>query len=89
MSIHNEGKRKEKQKMIQQEKAPAQGNGSFPTFLTIRRTAATGLLSEHYLRQLVARGECPGIRTGNRFLVNLEALVELLEQQSRKGAGES
>ena len=59
-------------------------NGSLPTFLTIRKAAATGLLSEHHLRQMVARGECPGIRTGNRFLVNLDALVQLLDQQSRK-----
>lgn len=56
-----------------------------PTFRTIRQTAATGILSEHRLRLLVAEGRCPGIRTGNRFLVNLEALAELLDKQSREG----
>lgn len=54
-----------------------------PEFKTIRQTAASGLISEHYLRQLVARGECPGIRSGNRFLVNFTALSEKLDRDSR------
>ena len=53
------------------------------TFKTVRQTAALGILPEHRLRLLVARGECPGIRTGNRFLVNVEALVEKLDAESR------
>lgn len=56
-----------------------------PTFKTIRQTAATGILSEHRLRLMVAAGTCPGIRTGNRFLVNVDALAEMLERESRKG----
>lgn len=55
-----------------------------PTFKTIRQTAATGLLTEHRLRLMVAQGTCPGIRTGNRFLVNVEALADLLDKQSRE-----
>ncbi len=55
-----------------------------PTFKTIRQTAATGILSEHRLRILVAKGECPGIKTGNRFLINNEALSEMLEAQSKQ-----
>lgn len=55
-----------------------------PEFKTIRQTAATGIITENYLRQLVARGECPGIRSGNRFLVNVSALCEMLESESRK-----
>lgn len=43
-----------------------------------------GVLSEHYLRLMVAQGRCPGIYSGNTFLVNLEALEELLERESRK-----
>lgn len=54
------------------------------TFKTIRQTAAMGVLSEHRLRLMVAQGNCPGIRTGNRFLVNVEALSELLDRQSRE-----
>lgn len=57
------------------------------TFKTIRQTAATGILSEHRLRLMVAQGVCPGIQTGNRFLVNVEALAEQLDRQSRTGKG--
>ena len=58
--------------------------GKFVKFLTIRKTAATGIMSEHYLRLLVAQGKCPGIRAGNRFLINIEALAEQLDAESRK-----
>lgn len=54
------------------------------TFKTVRQTAALGILSEHRLRLLVAQGLCPGIRTGNRFLVNVEALAEKLDAESRR-----
>lgn len=56
-----------------------------PEFKTIRQTAATGILSEHRLRLMVAEGKCPGIRTGNRFLVNVTALAEMLDKESRAG----
>lgn len=56
-----------------------------PTFKTIRQTAALGILSEHRLRLMVAAGDCPGIRTGNRFLINVEALAEKLDYESRTG----
>lgn len=56
-----------------------------PKFLTIRQVAATGLLSEHRLRIMVAEGRCPGIQTGNRFLVNITALAEQLDLESRAG----
>lgn len=55
-----------------------------PEFKTIRQTAATGLTSEHHLRQLVAQGKCPGVRSGNRFLVNVTALYEMLDAESRR-----
>lgn len=54
-----------------------------PVFRTIRQTAALGILSEHRLRLMVAAGECPGIQAGNRFLVNVSALTEQLDRQSR------
>ena len=53
-------------------------------FRTIRQTAATGLISEHRLRLMVAAGTCPGIQTGNRFMVNVGALEELLDTMSRQ-----
>ena len=53
------------------------------TFKTIRQVAALGVLPEYRIRLLVAQGKCPGIYAGNRFLVNVEALAEMLNQQSR------
>lgn len=58
-----------------------------PEFKTIRQTAATGLISEHYLRLMVKRGECPGVWSGNRYLVNVQALAEILDAQSRSRIG--
>ena len=55
-----------------------------PEFKTIRQTAATGILSEHRLRLMVAAGICPGIQTGHRFLINVTALSEMLDTESRK-----
>lgn len=53
-------------------------------FKTIRQTAETGLISERQLRLMVAQGKCPGIYTGNRFMINVAALEELLEARSRE-----
>ena len=58
-----------------------------PEFKTIRQTAATGILSEHRLRIMVAQGVCPGLRVGNRFLVNVSALAEMLDSMSRRQKG--
>ena len=55
-----------------------------PTFKTIRQTAALKILPENRIRLLVAQGRCPGIYTGNRFMVNVEVLAEMLDQQSRE-----
>lgn len=55
-----------------------------PNFKTIRQAAATGILTEHRIRLMVAAGTCPGIRAGNRFLVNMDALAEMLDRESRK-----
>lgn len=54
------------------------------TFKTIRQTAATGIAPENFLRRLVAQGKCPGIYSGNRFLINVEALAEQLDSESRQ-----
>lgn len=59
-------------------------------FKTIRQTAATGLISEHFLRMIVKQNRCPGIYSGTRFLVNVDALAEMLDADSRTvGAGRS
>lgn len=52
-------------------------------YLTIRQTAARGPLPERLLRQWEKQGKLPGVRSGNRFLVNYSLLLELLEAESR------
>lgn len=52
-------------------------------FLTIRQTAATGLITEHRLRIMVKQGACPGIYHGPKFMVNVTALEEQLDAESR------
>ena len=55
---------------------------SIPTFLTIRQTAATGVISEHHLRMMEKQGRLPGIRTGKTFRVNFEMLIAQLDRES-------
>ena len=57
-----------------------------PEFKTIRQVAKSKLISENYLRQLVAQNKCPGIYSGNRFLVNVTLLREMLDDESRRVA---
>ncbi len=52
---------------------------------TVRQTSALGWITEHHLRRLIAEGKCPGVYSGNRFLVNVGALQEQLDAESREG----
>ena len=52
-----------------------------------KETAAIGVTSEWHIRQLIARGECPGIYVGSHFKVNVGALIEKLEAESRQPKG--
>lgn len=53
-------------------------------FQTVRQVARYLEISESLVRRLVAQGVCPGVYSGNRFLVNVEALREYLEAESRQ-----
>ena len=55
-------------------------------FKTIRQTAALGILPENQLRVLQKQGKLPGIKVGKqgKFLINVVALVEQLDKESRK-----
>jgi hypothetical protein len=53
------------------------------SFKTIRQTAATGIAPESFIRRMVAQRRCPGIYSGNRFLVNVDALTEQLDMESK------
>ena len=52
-------------------------------FQSIRQTKKTTGLSEYYLRKLVKEGKAPGVYSGNKFLVNVPALLEQLVQQTK------
>ena len=54
------------------------------TFLTIRETARTGILSEYSLRLMQKQGKIPCIMCGNKCMVNYPLLVEQLNAESRK-----
>lgn len=58
-------------------------DGRKTMFKTIRETVKLGIASENFIRNMVRQGTCPGIYSGNRFLVNVEQLVDLLNELSR------
>ena len=53
-------------------------NYTAPRMLTIRETAATGVLPEHALRAGVKAGWVPHIMIGSKALVNFDRLVAYL-----------
>nr|DAZ08733.1 MAG TPA: helix-turn-helix domain protein [Caudoviricetes sp.] len=53
-------------------------------FQTVRQVARYLGVPEHLVRSLVAQGECPGIYSGNRFLVHTEGLREYLDAASHR-----
>lgn len=55
-----------------------------PEFKTIRQTAAMGILPEYRLRLMQKQNLLPGIQAGNRFLVNVQMLEEMLDKKSRE-----
>ena len=56
-------------------------------FLTIRQTAGMKILPEYTLRLMEKQGRLPGVRSGNRFLVNVPLLIEQLDRESLAQAG--
>lgn len=51
-------------------------------FKTIRQVAGMGILSEHHLRKLHKENRLPGIYSGNRFLINVKQLIEIMDKKS-------
>lgn len=54
---------------------------SIPTMLTIRDCAERTNLSQTYIRKLVWDNKIVYVKTGRKYLVNLERLVDYLNQQ--------
>ena len=55
-----------------------------PRMLTIRQTAATGILTERALRTLVKTKRIKVIYVGNRALINYQALVKQLKDATEE-----
>lgn len=55
-------------------------NKPLAMFKTVRQVAASGMISENALRNLIKDDKCPGYKSGNRFMVNVQALSEYLQQ---------
>lgn len=54
------------------------------TFLTIRETAKTGILSEYSLRLMQKQGKIPCIMCGKKCMVNYPLLLQQLNEDSKK-----
>lgn len=58
---------------------------TIPKFLTIRQTAATGILPENLLRSWEKQGRLPCVYSGRRCLINFDKLVEQLNSPNPEG----
>lgn len=54
-------------------------------FLTIRKCVPITGLSERYLRELLHNGELPHIKAGNRVLVNVRKLLDMMDEKTTTG----
>lgn len=52
-------------------------------FLSPKKTAELGITTLYHIRLLIANDDCPGVRVGTHFKVNVPALREKLEADSR------
>lgn len=52
-------------------------------FQGIRETANSTGLSQYFLRKGVKAGTIPHIRSGEKILINVPALMNLMDEQSR------
>lgn len=56
-------------------------------YLTIRQTAAKGIISEFQLRSMLRAGELPGFYSGNTYKVNVPMLIDKLNAISAANGG--
>ena len=53
-------------------------------FMSIRDQVRVTGLSEHYVRNLLKDGKLPHVMVGNRCMVNVPQLLELMNQKTLK-----
>ena len=49
-----------------------------PTMLTIKETAEVTKMAEHHVRQLAISGKIVCVKTGKKYLINLEKFIDYL-----------
>ncbi len=69
-------------------KNTAPSTQKIPRMLGIKETSQLFGLPQHFIRQLVIKGEIISVKAGNRYLVNCDKLIEYLngENISQTGA---
>ncbi len=55
-----------------------------PTMLTIKETAKTTGIAEHFIRSLAIENKIIHVRCGKKYLINLEKFIEYLNNPSRQ-----
>ena len=50
--------------------------------MTVKQTVKYSGLPENMLRNWIKQGRCPGIRNGNRFLINVDMLERQIQEES-------
>ena len=50
--------------------------------MTVKQTVKYSGLPENMLRNWIKQGRCPGIRNGNRFLINIDMLERQIQEES-------
>lgn len=53
-------------------------------FETVNKTVKSEHVSENLLRGMIRQGTCPGYYSGNRFYVNVDKLLEMLNQSTAR-----
>lgn len=60
---------------------------AIPHLMSIRQTAATGILPENLLRSWEKQGKLPCIYSGKKCLINFDKLVEMLNNPQQMEGG--
>lgn len=56
------------------------------TLVPVREAVEITGLSEYYLRQKLKTGEIPAIRSGNKWLIHIETLLDMLRDSAQGGS---
>ena len=66
--------------LIEKNASKMNDEGKFPVMLSVPKAAEVSHLPQHLLRQLCKDGKVKHIRTGNKFLINSNSLIDYLNE---------